>query len=164
MTVSPRFMPMRSDPAASYGKTLAIKIADGRATMGHRNSEGLYVDRSGTIWSTEHGPQGGDELNRVVQGANYGWPYATYGTDCGSFSWPLNKPELDRKNYETPVFAWVPSIAVANLVGVERGLFSEWEGDLLIATLKAMTLIVHACGTDKSNTSRRSQSGVASAT
>lgn len=131
------------DPSASYGKTVAIKIPDGRATIftiGHRNSQGLYIDRSGTIWSTEHGPQGGDELNRLVQGANYGWPYATYGTDYGSFSWPLNKPEPEQKDYEAPVFAWVPSIAVSNLIAMERALFPEWKGDLLIASLKAATL------------------------
>jgi cytochrome c2 len=132
------------DPAASYGKTIAINIADGRATMftlGHRNPQGLYIDQSGTIWSTEHGPQGGDELNRLVRGANYGWPYATDGTDYGSFSWPLNKPEAEQKGYEAPVFAWVPSIAVSNLLSVERGLFPRWRGDLLIATLKAETLL-----------------------
>ncbi|MGY3365312.1 cytochrome c2 [Bradyrhizobium sp. GM2.4] len=131
------------DPAASYGKTLAINITDGNTqifTIGHRNAEGLYIDRSGTIWSTEHGPQGGDELNQLVRGANYGWPFATYGTDYGSFSWPLNKPVAEQKGYEAPVFAWVPSIAVSNLVGVERGLFAQWQGDLLIATLKAATL------------------------
>jgi cytochrome c2 len=131
------------DPSVSYGKTVAITIPDGRTTIftiGHRNPQGLYIDRSGTIWSTEHGPQGGDELNRLVRDANYGWPYATYGTDYGSFSWPLNKPEPEQKGYEAPVFAWVPSIAVSNLVGVERGLFSEWQGDLLIGTLKARTL------------------------
>ncbi|MCK1341515.1 PQQ-dependent sugar dehydrogenase [Bradyrhizobium sp. 38] len=131
------------DPSVSYGKTIAINIRDGSAaifTAGHRNPQGLYVDPFGTIWSTEHGPQGGDELNRLVRGANYGWPYATYGTDYGSFSWPLNKPEAEQKGYEAPVFAWVPSIAVSNLVGVERGAFSQWQGDLLIATLKAATL------------------------
>ncbi len=84
------------NPAVSYGKTIANNIADGRAalfTLGNRNPQGLFVDRSGTIWSTEHGPQGGDELNRLERGKNYGWPYATYGTQYGSFSWPLNKPE-----------------------------------------------------------------------
>ncbi|WP_407122594.1 PQQ-dependent sugar dehydrogenase [Bradyrhizobium sp. STM 3561] len=131
------------DPTASYGKTVAINIADGRSTLftsGHRNPQGLYVDRSGTIWATEHGPQGGDELNRLVKGANYGWPYVTYGTDYGSFSWPLNEPEGEQEGYEAPVFSWVPSIGVSNLVAVERGLFSQWQGDLLIASLKATTL------------------------
>lgn len=131
------------DPAASYGKTIAINIASGRATiftLGHRNPQGLCIDQSGTIWSTEHGPQGGDELNRIVQGANYGWPYATFGTDYGSFSWPLNKPEAEQEGYRAPVFAWVPSIGISNLVAVEHQLFSQWRGDLLIATLKEMTL------------------------
>jgi aldose sugar dehydrogenase len=131
------------NPAVSYGKTIAINIADGRAslfTIGNRNPQGLFVDRSGTIWSTEHGPQGGDELNQLERGKNYGWPYATYGTQYGSFSWPLNKPEAE-SGYETPVFAWVPSIGVSNLVAVEGELFPEWRGDLLIASLKGQTLL-----------------------
>ena len=130
------------NPATSYGKTIAINIADGRATLftlGHRNPQGLFIDRSGTIWSTEHGPQGGDELNQLERGKNYGWPYATYGTQYGSFSWPLNKPEAER-GYQAPVFAWVPSIAISNLLAVEGELFSQWRGDLLIASLKAQTL------------------------
>ena len=132
------------DPATSYGKTIAINIGDGRGTLftlGHRNPQGLYIERSsGTIWSTEHGPQGGDELNRLVRGANYGWPYATYGTDYGSFTWPLNKPESETQDYQAPVFAWVPSIAISNLLAVEGELFPQWRGDLLIASLKAQTL------------------------
>ena len=131
------------DPAVSYGKVIAINIADGRATpftLGNRNPQGLYIDRSGTIWSTEHGPQGGDELNRLTRGANYGWPLATYGTDYGSFFWPLNQPESAQQEFEAPVFAWVPSIGVSNLLVVEHGLFSRWRGDLLIASLKEQTL------------------------
>lgn len=131
------------DPATSYGKTIAINIADGHATLftlGHRNPQGLFIDDSGTVWSTEHGPQGGDELNRLVQGKNYGWPYATFGTDYGSFSWPLNKPESEQQGFEAPVFAWVPSIGVSDLVRVEQGLFPQWRGDLLIGSLRAQTL------------------------
>lgn len=131
------------DPTTSYGKTIAVDIASGNATLftlGHRNPEGLYIGQSGTIWSTEHGPQGGDELNRLIRGANYGWPYATDGTDYGSFSWPLNKSESEQRSYMPPVFAWVPSIAVSNLMAVKHDLFLQWRGDLLIASLKAKTL------------------------
>ena len=132
------------DPATSYGKTIAINIGDGRGTLFTwvcpKSPQGLYIERSGTIWSTEHGPQGGDELNRLVRGANYGWPYATYGTDYGSFTWPLNKPESETQDYQAPVFAWVPSIAISNLLAVEGELFPQWRGDLLIASLKAQTL------------------------
>jgi len=133
------------DPASSYGKTIAINIADGRAsvfTLGHRNPQGLYIDRSGNIWSTEHGPRGGDKLNRLIKGGNYGWPYATYGTEYGSLSWPLEKPESDwrAEGYQDPIFAWVPSIGISNLLVVERDLFPRWHGDLLIGSLKERTL------------------------
>jgi aldose sugar dehydrogenase len=130
------------NPAASYGKTITINIDDGHATLftlGNRNPQGLFIDRSGIIWSTEHGPQGGDELNQLERGKNYGWPYATYGTQYGALSWPLNKPEAE-SSYQTPVFAWVPSIGVSNLLAVEGELFPEWRGDLLIASLKGQTL------------------------
>jgi cytochrome c2 len=130
------------NPESSYGKTIAINIADGRGrlfTLGNRNPQGLFIDRSGTIWSTEHGPQGGDELNQLERDKNYGWPYATYGTQYGSFSWPLNKPEAGG-GYQTPVFAWVPSIGVSNLLEVEGELFPEWRGDLLIGSLRGQTL------------------------
>jgi cytochrome c2 len=134
---------LSQDQSSSYGKTIAIKIADGRAemfTMGQRNPQGLFIDHAGNIWSTEHGPQGGDKLNRLTRGANYGWPYATYGTDYGTFTWPLNKPESSWGEYQAPVFAWVPSIAVSNLLVVERDLFPRWAGDLLIGSLKSKTL------------------------
>jgi cytochrome c2 len=131
------------DLSSSYGKTIAIKIADGSAepfTIGHRNPQGLFIDQAGNIWSTEHGPRGGDKLNRLVQGGNYGWPYATFGTDYGSFNWPLNTPEADWSKYQDPIFAWVPSIGVSNLLVVQRNLFPRWRGDLLIGSLKAKTL------------------------
>lgn len=131
------------DPRTSYGKTVTIDIDTGHATIfttGHRNPQGLYRAPSGVIWSTEHGPQGGDELNLLTQGANYGWPFATYGTDYGSFAWYLNRPESEQKDFRPPVFAWVPSIGVSNLIGVERELFPQWKGQLLIASLKAKTL------------------------
>jgi len=130
------------NPATSYGKTITINIADGRAalfTLGNRNPQGLFIDRSGTIWSTEHGPQGGDELNQLERGKNYGWPYVTYGTQYGSFSWPLNNPEAEH-SYQTPAFAWVPSVGISNLLAVESELFPEWRDDLLIASLKGQTL------------------------
>lgn len=131
------------DPTSSYGKTIAIDITTGQSsifTLGHRNPQGLHIDRSGTIWSTEHGPRGGDELNRLVRGKNYGWPYATDGTDYGSFTWPLNKSEEEQRGFQPPVFAWVPSIAISNLIAVEKDTFPKWRGDLLIATLNAKTL------------------------
>ncbi|MFK4539652.1 glucose/arabinose dehydrogenase [Bradyrhizobium ottawaense] len=124
------------DPPASYGKTIAINIRDGYPTIftaGHRNPQGLYVDPSGTIWSTEHGPQGGDELNRLVRGANYGWPYATYGTDYGSFSWPLNKREAEQKGYleAVPIGS-----GIRYIIEGHDGSLLLWTDDQLLISLR----------------------------
>src|SRR5690606_36143508 len=104
------------DTAVSYGKTYLIDLRTGtveRFTMGHRNPQGLYIDPSGTVWSTEHGPRGGDELNRLVRGGNYGWPIVTYGVNYGATAWPMNPRQGTHEGYDRPVYAWVPSIAVS---------------------------------------------------
>lgn len=131
------------DRKASWGKTILIHLDRGTSEMyslGHRNPQGLYVDHSGAIWETEHGPNGGDELNLVQRGANYGWPLAIYGTDYDALVWPLSRRQGDHTGFTEPVFAWVPSIAVSAIIGVEKDLFPVWKGDLLMATLKTKSL------------------------
>jgi cytochrome c2 len=128
------------DPRAHYGKTVLIDIRThdwSIFTTGHRNPQGLTVDAQGRIWSTEHGPQGGDELNLLREGGNYGYPMHTYGTEYGSTVWPPGTgigvdPLLTR-----PLFAWVPSIAPTDLIAVTDPAFSGWQGDLLIGSLRA---------------------------
>ena len=137
---SDRFYSQGTD--GDYGKILKIDLKTGRASdfaIGLRNEEGLTIDRDGNIWSTEHGPQGGDELNLIEQGANYGWPYATYGTQYGMTSWPLSKIPGRHDGYKQPVYAWVPSIGVSSLIQV-HGFLPEWDGDLLVASLNRQTL------------------------
>lgn len=131
------------DLTASYGKTILIDANTGSSklfTVGNRNPEGLYIDPSGAIWETEHGPQGGDELNRLRQDKNYGWPYVTYGVDYGTFQWPLNSKQGDHLGFEAPFYAWVPSIGVSNLIGIEKQRFAPWQGDLLVASLAGQSL------------------------
>ena len=123
----------------SYGKTVLIDPDTGAAAIyssGHRNPQGLYAGSDGAIWLTEHGPRGGDELNLVLQDANYGWPMVTYGTEYGEKVWPLSKNQGQHEGYQRPVYAWVPSIAVSNVIAVENDLFPLWEGDLLVASYK----------------------------
>jgi cytochrome c2 len=131
------------EPGVSYGKTILIHLDDGTSeiySLGHRNPQGLYVTPEGAIWSTEHGPQGGDELNLIVRGANYGWPLVTYGTDYGSAAWPLSHVQGRHDGYQQPIFAWIPSIGVSNLIRIEKDLFPVWKGDLLVASLHAHSL------------------------
>jgi aldose sugar dehydrogenase len=125
-----------------YGKVLQL---DGRGgarifTSGHRNPQGLLVDRQGRVWETEHGPEGGDELNLLIDGKNYGWPLATYGTDYGRTFWPLAPTAHNHGKFEEPVHVWVPSIAPSDLIEVGGRAFPEWDGDLLIGSLKAQAL------------------------
>lgn len=131
------------DLTNSYGKTLKIDINDGASkifTFGHRNQQGLFVGSDGRIWSTEHGPRGGDELNVLLEGSNYGWPNATYGTDYGSHHWPRAIVEGEHTGYRLPMFSWIPSIGTSAVIEVQEGLFPAWRHDLLVSSLREATL------------------------
>ena len=134
---------LAQDPAADYGKTLIIDLRSGRAdhlTTGHRNPQGLVIDSSGTAWLTEHGPQGGDELNRIERGSNYGWPIVTYGTEYGGAPWPLNRTPGEHAGFRLPVYAWTPSIGPSAVIAIRRNSVPAWQGDLLVASLRRESL------------------------
>jgi glucose/arabinose dehydrogenase len=101
-------------------------------SYGHRNPQGLAVSESGEIWLHEHGPRGGDELNRIEPGRNYGWPAITYGVD---YSGAVISPYTEWQGMEQPEHYWVPSIAPSGLAIYEAGLFPEWKGDLFVGAL-----------------------------
>jgi glucose/arabinose dehydrogenase len=101
-------------------------------SYGHRNPQGLAVSRSGTIWLHEHGPRGGDELNRIEPGVNYGWPAITYGLD---YSGAVISPYTEWEGMAQPEHYWVPSIAPSGLAIYEADLFPEWRGDLFVGAL-----------------------------
>jgi cytochrome c2 len=131
------------DPKYSWGKTIAIDLASGTNrifTSGHRNQQGLYLDGEGRIWVTEHGPQGGDELNLLREGSDYGWPTVTYGTSYGSMAWQNNPTPGEHIGYELPQFSWVPSIGISAVTGVQHALLANWRDDLLIGSLATQSL------------------------
>jgi len=133
---------LAQDPASSFGKVDEINTSTLQVrhlTVGHRNPQGLAVMKTGTLMSTEHGPAGGDELNQIAEGSNYGWPNVTLGTDYGTYGWHDNKNVGRHGGYQAPMFAWVPSIGVSNLIQVE-GFHARWDDDLLVASLKAESL------------------------
>ena len=124
-----------------FGKVFQYDLTNGSTivkSVGHRNPQGLAVDNEGQLISTEHGPEGGDELNIIVAGRNYGWPYKTHGTDYGTFGWPIQFRPPDIA-FTEPFFAWVPSIAVSPIIRV-NAFDDRWNGDLLVGSLKAQTL------------------------
>ena len=102
-------------------------------SYGHRNPQGLIVDPvSGVVWSTEHGPRGGDEINRIVPGANYGWPIATHGLD---YTGGRISPFETYPGVTEPLLWWTPSIGVGGMTVYRGALFPEWDGDLLAGAM-----------------------------
>lgn len=104
-------------------------------SYGHRNIQGAIFDSlNNRIWLTEHGPQGGDELNILKPGVNYGWPKITYGKEYGSGR-DIGEG-VDDASVEAPVWQWTPSIAPSGLAIYRGALFPEWDGQLLAGALK----------------------------
>lgn len=109
-------------------------------SYGHRNVQGIAFDaRRGIIWEHEHGPQGGDELNRIEAGANYGWPIVTDGVDySGARISPFSNHE--EQGFTAPVTVWTPSIAPSGLASYQGDLFEDWTGDLFVTALAGTAL------------------------
>lgn len=140
------------DPNASYGKTVSIDLNDHSSriyTSGHRNPQGLFAARDGRIWETEHASQGGDEINLLTTGANYGWPLVTYGTDYGSFLWPLNEQQGRHERFVKPVYSWVPSVGPSNVIQLDSERFPAWRGDLLVGSLATRSLYRNVLDSDR---------------
>lgn len=107
-------------------------------SIGHRNPLGIALDNDGQIWSNEMGPMGGDELNRVVKGANYGWPIVSDGRNYVM----TDIPDHDTKpDYAAPSISWVPSISPANLIIYDGSMFADWQGNALMGGLSGKALV-----------------------
>ncbi|HSI00491.1 MAG TPA: PQQ-dependent sugar dehydrogenase [Reyranella sp.] len=107
-------------------------------SWGHRNPQGLAVHpATGRVWAVEHGPRGGDELNLLKPGANYGWPLATWGVD---YSGAIISPHKSLPGMEDPVRYWVPSISPCGLCFYTGDAFPAWKGSLLTGALSADAL------------------------
>ncbi|MEO6580771.1 MAG: PQQ-dependent sugar dehydrogenase [Sphingomicrobium sp.] len=132
--------------------TAAAKTATGRTfrwpgpnhtpaetwSSGHRNPYGLAFDARGRLWETEMGPRGGDELNLIVQGRNYGWPEVSEGQNYNGV--PIS-PHATQPRFEAPQLSWVPSISPSSLLIYSGDLFPQWRGSGLIGALSAQALI-----------------------
>ncbi len=107
-------------------------------TYGNRNPQALVLHPdTGVLWSTEHGPRGGDELNRIQKGKNYGWPKVTFGMNYNGT--PITE-HTSRPGMEPPVWHWTPSIAVCGMSVADGRVYPEWKGDLLVGGLRSQVL------------------------
>jgi len=115
-------------------------------TYGHRNLQGLtFHPVTGALWETEHGPQGGDELNLIQPGKNYGWPVVTLGRE---YSGEVITNQPWRDGMEGPVMAWLPSIALSGMAFYTGDRFPEWKGNLFVGGLAGLQL-QHVVFTEK---------------
>jgi len=156
--VNPRSMPRDENPAqdlSTHHGTVLRLHDDGRVpednpfvgradalpeiwSYGHRSPQGLAIDpENGDVWLTEHGPQGGDELNLILPGRNYGWPVVGYGVDYGGTA---VHEARSREGMEGPVQFWTPSIATSGLMVYGGEAFPNWRGHLFVGGLAGQQL------------------------
>ena len=109
-------------------------------TLGHRNMQGAAINpQTGELWTHEHGPQGGDEVNVIRPGLNYGWPVVTYGVNYGlgtKIGEGQSKPGMAQ-----PLQVWVPSIAPSGMAFVSGSQFPQWQGSMLVGALRGQMLV-----------------------
>ena len=112
-------------------------------SVGHRNPIGVVQDpSSGTIIATEHGPRGGDEINKITKGENYGWPFVSYGEP---YAVKKNEPYYFKKNhskhgFREPIYSFVPSIGISQIIKVDNEFSKKWKNNFLIASLKKKSI------------------------
>jgi glucose/arabinose dehydrogenase len=107
-------------------------------SSGHRNPYGLVFDAQGRLWETEMGPRGGDELNLILPGRNYGWPLVSEGRNYNGVAIP---PHSGRPDFMPPKLYWVPSVSPSSLMIYDGKLFPQWKGSGFIGALSGQALI-----------------------
>lgn len=145
-TVGERGTNMRAqDKSTPFGKVMRVH-EDGSIpsdnpvpgnpmwTYGHRNHQGLTFDLEGNLWDTEHGPRGGDEVNQIVKGENYGWPVVAWSINYNDSPFRTPWPKDDLK-VRQPIYRWLPSIGASGLDTIQGPAFPNWQGDLIAGGL-----------------------------
>lgn len=143
---------LAQDPAGHLGKVLRIDPEGGPAqeaaasgwapevwSIGHRNLQAAAMDPAGRLWTVEHGPRGGDELNRPERGRNHGWPQVSYGEEYSGA--PVGDGVSAAEGVEQPLYYWDPVIAPSGMEFYRGAMFPEWEGDILIGGLRGAALV-----------------------
>lgn len=136
--------------AKTYGKVVRLLPEGGAApgnpfgnevwSYGHRNVQGADIrPADGTLWTLEHGPRGGDELNRIASGANYGWPIVSYGENYSGA--PVGEARTKGAGFAAPRYYWDPVIAPGGFAFYEGEMFAGWQGDVLAASLNPGGLV-----------------------
>tara|TARA_B110000003_G_C16644918_1_gene531628 strand:+ start:1462 stop:2613 length:1152 start_codon:yes stop_codon:yes gene_type:complete len=113
------------DNSSIFGKILHINYLTKEINIiskGHRNSQGLFVEKD-LILSTEHGPRGGDEINKIIVGGNYGWPITTYGAPYNEDKDNIYKKDHNSLGFIEPIFSFIPSIAISEIIKIPENFY-----------------------------------------
>ena len=145
---SPEYRVYAQDLDKTYGKVIRLtldgEVPDGNAfvdqegampeiwSYGHRNMQGAMM-RDGELWTIEHGPQGGDELNKIEPGTNYGWPVISFGQNYSGTD--IGEGIAAKDGMAQPVYFWDPVIAPGGMLTYEGDVFSDWQDDVFIGSL-----------------------------
>ncbi|MET0533240.1 MAG: PQQ-dependent sugar dehydrogenase [Steroidobacter sp.] len=108
-------------------------------SYGHRNVQAATLDGEGKLWTIEHGPRGGDELNQPQAGRNYGWPVITYGIEYAGPK--IGDGITAKEGLEQPVYYWDPVIAPSGMIVYDGAMFPEWQGNIFVGGLASMKLV-----------------------
>lgn len=130
-----KILRLNADGTPAAGNPFAVEegIAASVFSYGHRNIQGLAIDSAtGTIWATEHGARGGDELNKITPAANYGWPTVTYSRE---YAGPRISEKTSQDGMTDPAVVWTPAIAPSGLTIYTGDRFPQWKGDLFAGGL-----------------------------
>jgi hypothetical protein len=114
----------------------AVKIS-----QGHRNAQGIVLYNNTDLLAAEHGPRGGDEINLIKQGGDYGWPFVTYGQPYGGGDYVRPTKTGTHTGFIEPLTYWVPSIAPTELVQLPKDGWGQWSNQLLLGTLKEQAVV-----------------------
>ncbi|WP_170325726.1 PQQ-dependent sugar dehydrogenase [Ruegeria arenilitoris] len=135
-------VPLSQDPEQMYGKVIAIDLETGEnriVSQGHSNMQGIAFDADGKLWAVEHGRRGGDELNLIREGNDYGWPKVSLGTRYNRLPLPDTLDYGRHPEFELPAYSWLPSVAVSSLAPIED-FHPAWDGDLIAGSLAGNSL------------------------
>jgi len=113
-----------------------------KVSQGHRNAQGIVLYDNLHLLAAEHGPRGGDELNRIRQGGDYGWPFVTYGQPYGLGDYVRPTKTGTHAGYIEPLTQWTPSIAPTELVQLPKEGWGQWGGQLMMGTLAKQSLVL----------------------
>jgi cytochrome c2 len=135
-------VPLSQDPEKMYGKVIAIDLETGEnrvVSQGHSNMQGIAFDADGKLWTVEHGRRGGDELNLIREGNDYGWPQVSLGTRYNRLPLPDTLDYGRHPEFELPAYSWLPSVAISSLAPIED-FHPAWDGDLIAGSLAGNSL------------------------